>query len=182
MFGSRFLTMLCGILMIIGGVFCLFRPISTFMETGYIIGVVMLFDAIGDIAMWFNAKKHAEVSGWYLVGAILSLIFAIALICSLRMQVLTVIFVTYMIAAWVIVLGIIRMVLAFRIRSLKNKLPEGFSGNKWILVLILGILTIILGIMFCVQPVFLMGFVGTLMAFSMILLGANLLTIGTYIF
>ena len=182
MSGKRILTMLCGILMIIGGVFCLFRPMSTFLQMGYIIGVVMLCDAIGNIAMWITAKKYVEVSGWYLVGAILSLIFAIALICSIKMQLVTDILVTYIVAAWVVILGAIRILVSFRLRAINDKLPESVRSNRWMAVLLLGILIVVLGLIFFMRPVALMAILGVLIAWAMILIGANLLTIGTYIF
>ena len=168
--------------MIVGEVFCLFRPITTFLQTGYVIGVIMMCDAIGNIALWINAKKYVEVSGWYLAGAIFSLLFAIALICSLRMQAVTDIVVTYMVAAWIILLGITRVVVSFYLRALSEKVPEKFRNNKWMAVLLLGIVIIVLGFIFCLRPVLRMGILGTLMAWAMIILGANLMTIGTYIF
>lgn len=178
----RFLTMLCAIFMIVGGVICLFRPISTFLQTGYVIGVIMLFDAIGDIFAWFEAKKYQEISAWYLVSAILSFIFAIILIGSLGLQMATNIVVTYVVAFWVISHGVMRVVTAFRLRGLKKRLPQVFTSNKWIAVLLLGILSIVLGIIFCMRPVVLMGLIGFIMAFAMIVIGANLLTIGTFIY
>ena len=182
MFGKRFLITLCGLLMVIGGVFSLFQPVNTFMQIGYVIGFVMLCDAIGNILIWFDAKKYAEVSGWYLFDAIVSLIFAIALVCSLRMQIVTDIVITYMISTWIVILGIFRIVMALRIKSLSDRFPENFKNNKWVAVLLLGIVVVILGILFFIRPVVLMGILGTLIAIAMILIGANLFTIGTYIF
>lgn len=174
----RFLIALFGVLMVIGGVFCMFRPITTFMQTGYVIGVIILCDAVSNIITWVEAKKHVEVSGWYLAKAILSAIFGIMIICSLGMQLATDIVITYMIAIWTIIAGIIRVLIAIRMKGLQEKLPEVFKNNKWMVIWVLGMLIII----FIIKPAVLMSVLGAMIAWAMIFIGANIITISTYVF
>ena len=126
----RFLIIFMGLFILIGGVFCLFAPQTTYMQTGYVIGVLMLFHAVGNIVAWFDAKKYDEISGWYLVGAIISFIFAILILSTPLMQGAINVVILYMVIAWFIVMGSMGIVFAFKLKELKNKLPDVFKGSK----------------------------------------------------
>ena len=179
---KRFLTMLMGILMVIGGVSCLFTPVSTFLATGYVIGFIMLFDAIGNIFAWFNARKYQEISGWYLVGAIISGVFGLIIMTKPAVQAGLDIFIVYMISTWVIISGVYRIVMSLRIKKLKDALPQIFKNKKWVGVLITGILMIVIGIICLFKPIYMSSFLGTMIALVFIFSGANIITLGTFIF
>ena len=179
---NRFLVILMGLLMVIGGVYCLFTPVTTFLATGYVVGVIIFCDAIGNIVAWVNAKTYVEVSGWYLANAIISLIFGIVVIVSLRMQIAVDMFIVYAIAIWVIILGISRISLAIRMKKLIEKLPKVFKNNKWGYVLALGILMVIFGLLCMIRPVVLSSMLGVFIALIMIFAGASLITLGSYVY
>lgn len=180
---GKFLTILMGLLMIIGGVFCLFRPADTFMETaGYMLGVIILFDAIGNISTWINAKKYANVSGWYLVSAIISLIFGIVVICSIRAQIITDIVIVYMVISWTIIVGVVRIALAIKMKSLQKEMPEVFKNSRWVVILLTGILLILFAVLCICVPAIMVHFLGVFISLCMIFAGASLLTLGTYVF
>ncbi len=137
---KRVLVILMGVLMIIGGVFCLMTPVETFLSIGYMVGVMILCDAIGNIVAWFHVRKYAQISGWYLVNAILSLIFGIIVIANMAMQFAVDMAIVYIVAAWVIAQGISRISLALKLKKVADILPKAFSNKKWVGILVLGIL------------------------------------------
>ena len=179
---KRFLVILMGLLMVVGGVYCLFTPVTTFLTTGYIVGVIIFCDAIGNIAAWFNAKKYVEISGWYLANAIISLIFGIIIMLSIGMQFAVDMFIVYAVAVWVIMTGISRISMAIRMKQLMNKLPKIFNNKKWLGILLFGILMVLFGILCAFKPIVLSSVLGVLIAWFIIFAGASLITLGSYIY
>ena len=177
---KRFLVILMGLLMVVGGVYCLFTPVTTFLTTGYIVGVIIFCDAIGNIVAWFNAKKYVEISGWYLANAIISLIFGIIIMLSIGMQFAVDMFIVYAVAVWVIMTGISRISMAIRMKQLMNKLPKIFNNKKWIGILLFGILMVLFGILCVFKPIVLSSVLGVLIAWFIIFAGASLITLGSY--
>lgn len=177
---KRFLVILMGLLMVVGGVYCLFTPVTTFLTTGYIVGVIIFCDAIGNIGAWFNAKKYVEISGWYLANAIISLIFGIIIMLSIGMQFAVDMFIVYAVAVWVIMTGISRISMAIRMKQLMNKLPKIFNNKKWLGILLFGILMVLFGILCVFKPIVLSSVLGVLIAWFIIFAGASLITLGSY--
>ena len=176
----KFLTILMGILMLAGGIYCLFTPITTYLTTGYVIGVMIFCDAIGNIIAWYEEKKYVEISGWYLANSIISLIFGIALIVSLRMQFAVDMVILYIIAFWVIVLGISRISMAIKMKKLMNELPDIFDNSKWLYILLFGILMVAFGVLCIAKPAVLSSMLGVFISILIIVAGASLITLGTY--
>lgn len=178
---KKFLVILMGILMIIGGVYCLLTPVTTFLTTGYIVGVIIFCDAIGNIIAWFNVKKYLEISGWYLANAIISLVFGIIIILSISMQFAVDMFIVYAIAVWVIMLGISRISMAIRMKKLINKLPKIFNNKRWVEILAFGGLMVLFGILCMFKPIVLSSMLGVFISVFIIFAGASLTTLGAYV-
>ena len=176
---KKVLTIILSILIIIAGFYCLFNPTMTYLSVGYLVGVIILFDSITNITIWADAKKYVEVSGWYLASAIISLIFSIVLLVSVRMQFIVDLMIIYMIAAWIITMGIMRISLAIRMKKVMDKIPV-FKNKKRMAVLALGILMILFGIVCFFEPTVLSTMLGLFIGFMIIVIGCNLLTIGMY--
>ena len=141
-----FLSIVLGILLIVGGVSCLVLPELTFMTLGYIVGIAMIVDGIGMIIAWFNRDRRRKGNGWVLAGGIISLILGIVLIGSEAMQLAVDMFIICMIIAWLFVLGIVRIVIAFRTRAAYKEVqkinPNTVIGRHWWIALILGVLMV----------------------------------------
>ena len=178
---KKFLVILIGLLLIVGGVVCLFRPVSTFLTTGYIVGVFILCDAIANIIAWFDAKKYINISGWYLFDAIMSLIFGIIVVVNGRMQFAVDMAIVYMVCAWVIIASVFRISLAIRIKKVNDKLPNMFKNSRWISLLVVGILMIIFAVICMVQPGIMSALLGTFISMTIIFNGVGLVTLGSYI-
>ena len=177
---KKILTIIASIIIMISGVYALMTPTETFMGVaGYLVGVMILFDAIANISIWAEAKKYVEVSGWYLASAILSLIFGIVIIVSMSMQLAIDFIIIYMVAVWIIIMGILRIALAVRMKQYMDKIPV-FKNNRWIIVLCLGILMVLFGIVCICNPVILSTMLGILIGLMLLVIGSSLLTIGMY--
>lgn len=178
---KKILVILLGIILVVGGIFCLFTPYVTFLSIGYVVGVLILCDAIANIVAWFDVSKYVNISGWYLFSAIISAIFGIAVIVSLKMQLAVDIVITYMVIAWIIILAISRIVLAVRIKKFNDLLPNAFKNSRWIGLIITGVLMIAFAIFCVIKPGIMPLLLGILISWTIIFNGVSLITLGSYI-
>lgn len=178
---KKFLVIFLGCLLVVGGIYCLFTPIQTFLATGYVIGVFILCDAIASIVAWFDVRQYVQISIWYLLGAIVSLVFGILIISKGQLQLAVDLAVIYMIAAWIIVIAISRIVLAIRIKKVNDLLPNAFKNSRWIGLILSGILMIIFACLCAARPDVSSVMLGVFMAWFIIFNGISLITLGTYI-
>ena len=178
----KILSVLFGIMIMVDGVICLALPGLTFLTLGYMIGVGMLLDGIGRIINWYQMDRGTEQSGWVLASAIISLTLGIILMGSDAMQLAMDAFIVYMAIAWLIALGILRIIHALRIRKMRNNLRE-FQvdtpfGRNWWIALFFGILLIVFGVISMFAPATIIEAIGTLIGISIIISGANLIHFG----
>ena len=171
---KKILITLLGLFTIAMGVYSMVTPIETYMSIGYIVGVSMIFEAIGSMNLYFEYKKYTDITGWYLVNAILSLIFGIIIILSLATQVMVDIVIAYMVAVWIIMLGIFRINIAVKLKKIYNTV--NIVGKNWWLALLLGILMILFGVLSLINPTALMVAIGILMGLIIIIIGISILT------
>ena len=179
----KILSVLFGIMIIADGVICLAMPGLTFLTLGYMIGVGMLLDGIGRIINWYQMDRGTEQSGWVLVSSIVSLTLGAILMGSDAMQLAMDAFIVYMAIAWLIVLGILRITHALRIRKMRNNIRDfqidTTYGRNWWIALIFGVLLIVFGIIGMFSPATIIETIGTLIGVSIIIAGANLIHFGT---
>ena len=83
---AKVLSVIMGIFMIIAGLYCLFTPGAAYLNIGYVVGLSMVFDAVGRFVNWHQAKKDGAADGWMLVGAILSAVFGFFVLNSTILQ------------------------------------------------------------------------------------------------
>lgn len=179
----KVLSIIFGVLMIIGGAYCLFTPGLTFLTLGYVVGVSIIFDGIGRIINWFQIHKEAKVSGWVLASSILSLVFGILLVGSEVMQLAVDAFIVYMAIVWMIAIGVMRIVHATRIKKIRNVAKDikedTVIGKHWWVALIMGILLIFCGVTGLFMPGAVASTIGTLIGMGIIVSGVNMIHFGT---
>lgn len=178
---KKFLVIFLGCVLVIGGIYCLFTPIQTFLATGYVIGVLILCDAIASIVAWFDVRQYVQISIWYLLGAIVSFIFGILIISKGELQLAVDLAVIYMIAAWIIVIAISRIVLASRIKTVNDILPDAFKNSRWIGLVISSTLMIVFACLCAARPDISSVMLGIFIAWNIIINGVSLITLGSYI-
>lgn len=183
----RVLTGILGVLSVIAGIVCLAWPGLTYISLAWIIGAVMIVDGVGNIVAWPERKSLGLANGWSLAGAIISLVFGIVLLASNGMRFLMDVYLVYMAAAWLIVYGVLRVVMAFKMRSARKKLlaaatnsglvPAGAQAPKarWGWVLCMGILMVICGILGFLNPVMFAIALGTMIGITIVLFGFDMI-------
>ena len=168
--------------MILAGVYCFFTPVEASAVIPFVLGIVMIGDGIGRIAMWFDIRDSVRQSAWVLVSAVVSLIFGLMLVFSPALQMSVGVLVILLTGWWILALGIIRIVHAFHLRKIKKEAGGfGFSemlGSNWWIALILGALLTIFGIIVILNPMLGLGVIGVLVGCSVITAGINLIYLG----
>ena len=59
----KVITIILGVLLAIGGVYCMFAPIATYATIGWLIGASMVIDGVARIVMWSELRKTGNASG-----------------------------------------------------------------------------------------------------------------------
>ena len=114
--------------------------------------------------------------GWTLAGAIVSLIFGIVLLGSNAMQLSVDLFVAYMAAIWLIVIGILRLIRSSRLHQFHKTFDTKVIAKRWWVVMLNGILLIVLGILSIMNPSITAFAIGTMMGLNVLFAGINLIS------
>ena len=162
------LSVILGVLLIIGGFSCMFTPLATFLSTGYFLGIMMLVYGVGGI---IRAVSHkADVLEW-----ILNILAVIVGLIALFRPGSTLIFdsmILVIIACWFVVQGVIQIVLSFKAKSVVK---------GWYWGLIVGILGILVGIYSWFHPVLTAVTAGILIGLYFVESGISLIALGATI-
>lgn len=136
---SWWVLLLYGLAGIAFGAVAIARPLSAAAALAWVAGVIALAEGLISIVALFG-KDVPVARGWLVLYAIVSLLFAwLALLNPLA----TAGTLTLLLAAWLIVAGIFRIVFAIRVR-------KAIKG-EWLLILS-GILGALLGVLFAMDP------------------------------
>jgi len=177
------LSVMFGVMMIIGGAVCMLTPGITFLTLGYVVGLSIIFDGVSRIINWFEVHKEAKISGWVLASAILSLIFGFMLVGSEVLQLAVDAFIVYMAIIWMIAIGVMRIVHAMRVKKVRNLArnvkEDTVIGKHWWVALIMGILMIVIGIVGLFMPGAVASTIGVLVGIGIILSSINIIQFGT---
>lgn len=174
---SRILGIVSGVLLVILGIYCLFTPVITYGVVSWFIAFAMISDGISKIMLWNEFRKIGVKDIWALISGVLSVALGIALACSNVAQAAVDIFVAYMVACWILIGGIARVVRSFQMRKVQTKLDTLALGSNWDIVLITGILMVVLGILCLFNPIVVMVALGWQIGFAMIVGGIGLIAV-----
>ena len=158
------LMIILGILLILLGIGCAFTPLATLAAAGVFIAIVLVASGICGIITGFQFKVY----GLNFVVSILALILGIlALVRPGGIKVIDSLLI-YLFAIWLVCRGAASIAASLNLRKLGE-------GNKWILVLIIGILAVALGLYSFVHPSVSAIAVGLLIAFYFIEEGIDII-------
>lgn len=174
----KVITIILGVLLAIGGVYCMFAPIATYATIGWLIGASMVIDGVARIVMWSELRKTGNASGWTLAGAIVSLLLGIFLLGSYVAQFAVDLFIAYLIAAWLVIGGITRIIAAFELRNLQKTSGPFAGSGSWASILAIGAIITILGVLCIFNPTAVMISVGFLLGLSIVTTGVALVVAG----
>lgn len=163
------LTIILGILMIIGGIVCLCTPVATtfgllyfYMILFFVSGIILLIRSIATrrFGLEFFLAIISIILGGFMVFDSYATIVADTTLILIS-------------AIWMVVWGIVSLVDVIRTRRL-------VGGGLFALGLIMSILMILFGIYSCVHPLFMMEFFGVLASISFIFVGLDVLLLGCF--
>ncbi len=165
----KMITIILGVLVAIGGIYCLFAPGATFLSLGWLVGIALIVAGINAIAAHGKGKKTGHSTVWDVVGGVLTILAGFFVTFNLFTRLLTDVALIYIFAAWLVLTGILRIVSAFKLKGLK--LP-------WVWFLIAGILGLLLGLYSFFHPVITAFSIGYLLGFWVLFAGINLIATG----
>lgn len=173
---SRILGVVFGVLIILVGVYSMLTPIQTFGVVGWLIVAALITDGVGKVLIWNDSRRLGLRDTWALVGGIASVILGIAVACSQLAMAAVDLFVAYLVGAWVLLGGCMRIARSFAMRDVYRATGGRLLGSNWDLALILGILMVLLGVFCLANPVFVMVALGWQVGFALIIGGVGLIT------
>lgn len=162
-------TAILGILMSVGGIFCIASPVSTFAALSRLVGAMVIIVGISQILHF--AAGHDARSTWSLVSGILGILLGVLMIGNFYGRFLTSIVLTTFIAVWMFIHSIDDMHRAIIMKKLNETLPDESRSAFWLFQMIIGILTMILGILCMINPIFSMISAGLIIGFSILFAG-----------
>ena len=164
------LMIVLGIVMVLGGISCVFAPVMTFVGTGYITiviaAVMMIVYGVMNVVQAVRDKEY----GVNMLFGILSVIAGAVLFIP-GMRIVAGGAALYIVSFWFIIKGLVTMFL-----SLNMKRVSG--GKEWIIGIILGVLGVLLGIVSCIKPIVSAALIGLWIGIYLIETGADMIILG----
>ena len=167
---KKVLGIILGVLMCIGGFYCLMAPGLAFSSLTVVFGITLIEAAIAYFVFWLKTRDLPVSTTKLLINAILSLIAGISLLTNIFTQLFVETFILYMIAIVMAARGIIQIAHAF---DIKKAIP----GSNWVLNLICGILVTISGIMCIINLLVLSLTIGIVIAMDIFTAGISLIVL-----
>ena len=166
----KVLGIILGVLMCIGGFYCLMAPGLAFSSLTIVFGITLIESAIAYFIIWLKTKDLQVSTSKLLINAILSLLAGIALLTNMFTQLFVETVMLYMIAIVMTARGITQIAHSF---DIKKVIP----GSKWVLNLICGILVTISGIMCIINPAALAITLGIIISINIFTSGISLIVL-----
>lgn len=121
------ISIILGVLLIIGGVSCMLTPFATYLSTGVFIGAFMLVYGIAGLIRGFQKKAHA-------LEIVVSVLAIIVGVISFIRPGTALVFdgvMLYVIAAWFVIQGVVSIVIAFQMKSVSSGWSGASSWASW---------------------------------------------------
>ena len=164
------LMIVSGVIMLLGGISCVFNPVTAFVGTGYITivaaAVMMLLYGVVNVVTAVRNKEY----GVNMLFGVLSVIMG-ALLFLPGMQIVAGGAALYIVSFWFIIKGLVTMFLSLNIKRISK-------GKSWIFGMILGVLGVLLGIVSCINPIISAAAIGLRIGIYLIETGADMIIIG----
>ncbi len=170
MTAQRILTIVMGVLLTIGGIWCMVMPFETVTTLVWIFGIFMFVRAIAEIATYRERKAAGFADGFSLAMSIISLIFGFLLIVSWKMQFVATDVLLFFIFFWLIFGGVMSIVSAVQLKRLFDISPV--AG------IIIGIIMIFAGMLGIAHPLVAAMSVGIIVGINIVACGIDLVVRG----
>lgn len=171
---KRIIGVILGVLMCIGGFYCMLAPELTFGSLSTVFAITLLESAVAYFIIWLEMRKVGKKSGLLIVNAILALIGGIGLLTNVFAQIILEGMMLNMIAIFMTAGGISQIAHAF---DIKRETP----GKPWVWDLIAGILVVLSGIFSFINPLVLSIAIGINIAINIFTIGISLITVSLFV-
>ncbi len=160
------LSIIMGVLLIIGGIGCMFTPFATFLSAGMMMAIMMFVYGIVGVVRFF----HKDSGVLELIASILAIIVGIIAIVRPGSTLVLDSFVLTMISVWLLVKGVLDIVISIQA---KNEV----KGWGWGVAA--GVLSIIAGVLSFINPVVTALTMGVLMGLYFVESGIDMIVFGS---
>ena len=123
------LSIILGVLMIVGGVFCMFTPFATFLSAGFMIAIMLFMYGIFGVVRFFQK----EAGALELISSILAIIVGVIAIVRPGGALVIDGFVLNMVSAWLLVKGLINIIISIQASSPQLLNTSFISSNLSVL-------------------------------------------------
>jgi uncharacterized membrane protein HdeD (DUF308 family) len=166
---QKIIQLVIGICLALAGVYCILSPEITIAVLAWIIGIFMVVMAINKIGVWRERRALGFGENYELIAAVLSLIFGAALIVSNFFQTMVSTFIIYILAAWIAMLGIFRLLVASNLRRLEADISVRI--NNYHTQMITGMLLVLISIVIFIRPSIVTAMIGIFIGACLLLCG-----------
>jgi uncharacterized membrane protein HdeD (DUF308 family) len=168
---QKIIQLVIGICLSLAGIYCILSPGVTVAVLAWFIGIFMVVMAISKIGVWRERRALGFGENYELIAALLSLVFGVALIVSNFFQAWVATIIIYILASWIAMLGIFRLLVASNLRRLEA--DTSVRINNYHTQMITGMLLILIAILIFIKPSIVTAMIG-------IFIGACLLICGVW--
>ncbi len=160
------LSIILGVLQIIGGVCCMITPFATFLSAGFMIAIAMFIYGIFGVVRFFRKESGALE----LISSILAILVGVIAVVRPGSTLVIDGFVLNMVSAWLLVKGLIDIIVSIQVRN-------QIKGWGWGIAA--GVLSIIAGVLSFLNPTITALTVGVLMGLYFVESGIDMIVFGT---
>lgn len=121
-----------GAILILLGIFSLLRPAASLISLAFFIGIAFIASGINHLVPYFTMKGDPLRPAWLLPEGILDILLGVILLAKIGV---TAFMIPILLGAWVMFMGIIRLIAAFKLRAAGLK--------KWWLMLVSGAMLVL---------------------------------------
>ena len=168
---QKIIQLIIGITLAFAGIYCILSPGVTVAVLAWIIGLFMVILALNRIGVWRERRALGFGENYELVSAILSFIFGAALIVSNFFQTMISTFIIYILAAWIAMLGVFRLLVASNLRRLEA--DTSVRINNYHAQMIGGVLLILIAVLIFIRPSIVTAMLGMFIGACLLLFGVQ---------
>ena len=168
---QKIIKLIIGITLACAGIYCILSPGVTVSVLAWIVGLFMVILALNRIGVWQERKALGFAENYELISAILSLLFGVALIVSNFFQFMVSTVIIYMLAAWIAMLGIFRLLVASNLRRMEADIS--IRINNYNTQMIGGVLLILIAVLIFIKPSIVTAMLGIFIGACLLLFGVQ---------
>lgn len=168
---QKIIQIIIGITLVFAGICCIITPAATVAPLAWTIGLFIIAHAFSRIGIWQERRALGFAENYELISAILSLLFGAALIVSNFFQAMVSTIIIYILASWIAMLGIFRLLIASNLRKLE--VDTSVRINNYNTQMIIGVLLILIAVLIFIRPAIVAAALGIFIGICLVVFGAS---------